>query len=206
MALVLAFALFKIPFSWADTPIPTAVAVPVRTNWWGYDGSWSPVSIRIGTPPVWVDVLVSTAGQETVVVGPGGCYPSDDECARRRGGIFAPDGSSTWREPNDTTTGYLGYTSDLGLDRQLGFRGQANYGLDNISLSDTITLPQQIIAVINDTSEHWLGFLGLGIKPTYFTETGIPTYLASMVENKSYIPSHSYGFTAGAQYRKFDVM
>ena len=33
----------------------------------------SSVSIRVGTPPQWVDVFVSTASQETWVVGPWGC-------------------------------------------------------------------------------------------------------------------------------------
>ena len=31
------------------------------------------VSIRVGTPPQWLDVFVSTASEETWVIGPGGC-------------------------------------------------------------------------------------------------------------------------------------
>lgn len=40
------------------------------------------VSIRVGTPPQWVNVFVSTASQETWVVGPGG------GCAGSRSFIF----------------------------------------------------------------------------------------------------------------------
>ena len=39
------------------------------------------VSIRVGTPPQWVDVFVSTASQETWVVGPGGCDGSKFCCS-----------------------------------------------------------------------------------------------------------------------------
>ena len=72
--------------------------------------------------------------------------------------------------------------------------------MDSIALSDTISAPSQIISIINST-DYWLGFLGLGIKPTNFTSTQKPTFLTSLVENQSLIPSHSYGYTAGAHYR-----
>lgn len=40
------------------------------------------VTIRVGTPPQWVNVFVSTASEETWVVGPGG------GCAGSRSSIF----------------------------------------------------------------------------------------------------------------------
>ena len=40
---------------------------------YGDDGTWSAISIRVGTPPQWVDVMVSTVSSETWVVGPYGC-------------------------------------------------------------------------------------------------------------------------------------
>lgn len=40
---------------------------------YGYDGSWSAISLRVGTPPQWVDVMVDTVSSETWLVGPGGC-------------------------------------------------------------------------------------------------------------------------------------
>ena len=95
----------------------------------------------------------------------------------------------------------MGYY-ELGLDPQLGFSGSGDYGFDNIELNDQIILNSQIIGVVNST-DYWLGYLGLGVQPTNFTDANKLTFLSSLVENKSYIPSHSYGYTAGAYYRKF---
>ena len=169
---------------------PSPVSIPVRTNWFGYDGNWSPVSVRVGTPPQWVDLFVSTASQETWVVGNGGC-DGTTECLSKRGGVFQANESSTWVNQGPFV---------LGLDSQLGFGGNGVYGFDNISLSDSVSVPSQVVGVIN-TTEYWLGFLGLGVEPTNFTSEDKPTFLDNMVESMSLIPSHSYGYTAGAYYR-----
>lgn len=87
------------------------------------------------------------------------------------------------------------------MDLQLGDNGRGYYGLDTIELSDQIIVPDQVIAVINST-EYWLGNIGLGAVQTNFTSQAINPFLSSLVENVSLIPSHSYGFTAGAYYRK----
>ena len=171
---------------------PSPVSIPVRTDWFGYDGNWSPVSVRVGTPPQWVDLFVSTASQETWVVGNGGC-DGTTECLTKRGGVFHSNESSTW----DNQGPFL-----LGLDPQLGFIGDGIYGFDNISLSDSVSVPSQVVGVIN-TTDYWLGFFGLGVEPTNFTSANKPTFMDSMVETLSLIPSHSYGYTAGAYYRKF---
>ena len=167
------------------------VSVPVRTDWLGYDGNWSPVSIRVGSPPQWVDLFVSTASQETWVVGTGGC-DGTIQCVDKRGGVFQSNKSSTWVDQGPFV---------LGLDPQLGFSGNAIYGFDNISLSDSISVPSQLVGVIN-TTDYWLGFFGLGVEPTNFSSVDKPTFLDSMVETMSLIPSHSYGYTAGAYYRE----
>jgi len=57
---------------------------------YGDDGSWSAISIRVGTPPQWVDVMVSTVSSETWVVGPYGCDNSEldfsvKECWEKNG-------------------------------------------------------------------------------------------------------------------------
>ena len=173
---------------------PCAISVPVRPAWLGYDGNWSPVSIRVGTPPQWVEVFVSTMSQETWVIGPGGC-DGTSKCTTERGGIFSSNESSSWDE--------VGF-SELGLDPQLEFDGFGQYGFDSVALNDEISVPSQTIGIIN-TTEYWLGYLGLGVKPTNFTNVDKPTFLSSMVENQSLIPSHSYGYTAGAFYsREFE--
>ncbi|MCJ1470921.1 hypothetical protein MMC07_009569 [Pseudocyphellaria aurata] len=193
----------------AGTTKPAALSMPVLTDWLGDDGIWSPVSIRVGTPPQWVNVFVSTASEETWVVGPGGGCTGSLECEKKRGGIFRSDNSSTWVKASSFA---------LGLDPELGFGGNGDYGFDSIALSEQISVPSQTIAVIN-TTEYWLGFMGLGITPTNFSagaiaqnsSNGTPapnvtnvdqkTFLSSLVETKDLIPSHSYGYTAGAYYR-----
>ena len=87
------------------------------------------------------------------------------------------------------------------LDPQLGFGGVGSYGLETVGFTDTFSAPSQIVGVIN-TTEYWVGYLGLGIEPTNFTDANQPTLLTSLVENQSLIPSHSYGYTAGAYYSK----
>lgn len=118
-------------------------------------------------------------------------YLAASECSTKRGALFRSNESTTWQS--------LDYYA-LGLDPQLGFGHYGSYGVDSIALSDTITAPSQIVSVINST-DYWLGFLGLGVKPTNFTSTQKATFLSSMVENQSLIPSHSFGYTAGAHYR-----
>ena len=150
--------------------------------------------MRVGTPPQWVDLFVSTASQETWVVGNGGC-DGTTECRTKRGGVFQSNESSTWADQGPFV---------LGLDPQLGFSGNGIYGFDNISLSNDISVPSQVVGVINST-DYWLGFFGLGVEPTNFTSADKPTFLDNMVETMSLIPSHSYGYTAGAHYRKLCV-
>ena len=87
------------------------------------------------------------------------------------------------------------------LDPQLGFGGVGSYGLETVGFTDTFSVASQIVGVIN-TTEYWVGYLGLGIEPTNFTDANQPTFLTSLVENRSFIPSHSYGYTAGAYYSK----
>lgn len=106
----------------------------------------------------------------------------------------------------------------LGLDEELGFGGYGDYGFDSIALSEQISVPSQAVGVVNIT-DYWLGFLGLSIIPTNFSNGAVPansndgftapnitsedkkTFLSSMVETLGLIPSLSYGYTAGAYYR-----
>ena len=113
-------------------------------------------------------------------------------CRNKRGGLFNPNESSTWEG--------LGFY-DLGLDPQLGFAGVGSYGLETVGFTEDISLPSQIVGVIN-TTDYWVGYLGLGVQPTNFTDANQPTFLISMVQNESLIPSHSYGYTAGAFHSK----
>ena len=175
---------------------PAPLAVPVGTDFFGYDGLWSGVNIRVGGPEPqaqYLTVLPFTGSQETWVIGPGGC-DGTPTCAQLRGGIFYKNQSQTWDEQ-----GYY----ELGFDTNLeeGNTDFADYGLDQIALYDQSTLPSQVIGIIN-TTDFWLGALGLGVAQTRFNgTTNHLTFLSTLVENASQIPSHSYGYTAGAYYQ-----
>lgn len=177
----------------ASATDPAPLAVPVGTEFFGYDGQWSGVNIRVGaTEEQYVTVLPFTGSQETWVVGPGGC-DGTATCADLRGGLFYKNLSQTWQEQ-----GYY----ELGFDTNLlGNSDYADYGLDQVALYDQFSLQGQVIGIIN-TTDFWLGALGLGVAQTRFAGTSNHlTFLSSMVEIASQIPSHSYGYTAGAFYR-----
>ncbi len=114
-------------------------------------------------------------------------------CISKRGGIFKANDSSTWRSVGPYS---------LNFQPALGVTGSADYGLDSVSVGDEISVPGQIVGIMNSTA-FLLGSLGLGVIPSNFTSNNQATFLTSMVENQSAIPSHSYGYTAGAYYRKF---
>jgi hypothetical protein len=53
------------------------------------------------------------------------------------------------------------------------------------------------------TANFWLGHIGVHSKSTNFSvfDEPVPSYIATLFAQKS-IPSLSFGYTAGAQYRK----
>lgn len=171
---------------------PQPISVATTTDFFGYDGQWSAVTIRVGTPEQWLSAFPSTLSQETWVIGPDGC-DGTDICQQKRGGLFFANESSSF-----VSRGFY----ELGFDTQLGGTGDGDYGLDTLALDDAVSAPDQIVAIINST-EYWLGQFGLGVQQTRFngTQDYLP-FLSSLVQNESLIPSHSYGYTAGAYYRK----
>jgi len=170
---------------------PQAVSVPFGPDFLGYDGAWSAASIRVGSPEQYLLLFPSTTTQETWVAGPSLC-DGTSTCASLRGGLFYTENSTTWRDIGQYELGYsaLSQTVDNG-----------DYGFDNISISDTITASNQIIAVVDDIS-HWNGEFGLGVQETRFnSSTDHLAFISTLVQNNSVIRSHSYGYTAGASYQ-----
>jgi hypothetical protein len=112
-------------------------------------------------------------------------------CQAARGGLFSSNESSTFQSLGLYE---LGDSAVLG-DSQVGY-----YGLDTISLNDMASETNQIIAILN-TSSVWVGEIGLGVQQTRIngSQTRLPL-LSSLVQNNSMIPSHSFGYTAGAAY------
>ena len=63
-------------------------------------------------------------------------------------------------------------------------------------------MDQQVIAAI-DTKDFYLGSLGLTPRPVNFTWDDPTQSFLSTLKNQSIIPSLSFGYNAGAQYRTF---
>jgi hypothetical protein len=125
------------------------------------------------------------------------CIASD--CAAERGGLFNLKDSTSWK-----TEGFFSF----GVDEQLGNTGYAEYGLDDLTFGTTgVSLRKAIIGSFNttgsvETTRLTLGYFGVGIVPGNFNGTSIPSALSGLVEWDGSIPSHSYGYTAGAKYRE----
>jgi hypothetical protein len=155
-----------------------------------------------------VRVLISTAASLTLVVLPEGCTPSDPpNCGDLRGGEFFINQSTTWV---NNTADISSNAYSLSLETSLGYEGSGNYGFDRIAFggpgSGGSALSDQTIAGIEYTN-FYLGLFGLNPRPSNFTnstnssETTL-SYLQTL-RSQEIIPSTSWSYTAGNQYREF---
>jgi hypothetical protein len=121
----------------------------------------------------------------------------DTLCSTQRGGLFDLSKSSSW-----APEGFFYLDADQQLQPE-NTKPYAQYGLDDLTFGTTgVTLQNAIIGSIN-TTEYWVGMFGLGIVPGNFTNVTPLSAISGLVETDAVIPSHSYGFTAGAKYREF---
>ncbi|KAL8782887.1 MAG: hypothetical protein Q9195_009543 [Heterodermia aff. obscurata] len=192
-----------------NTTVPAPIVFPPSQQFEGNDGPWSTFTLRLGTPQQDVNVMVSTASYQTWAVVPQGCTSDDpSNCADLRGGEFKYNDSTTWVQNNVTENG----TFTLGLELNLGYGEDANglYGYDTVALSwlgsGGPSLPQQIVAGIA-TPNFYFGLFGLNPRPTNFTNYQHPvSSFLSNLKAENMIPSLSWSYTAGNQYRLNKVL
>ncbi|KAI1102267.1 acid protease [Jackrogersella minutella] len=170
-----------------------ALWIEPSLQWYGIDGNWSSIGLFVGEPAQEINVTISTTLSEIWVVESGGCSPNV-RCADARGGIYNTSASQSWSP--------LG-AWQLGLD-YLGLGGNGDYAMETVVVYDSVrrwqtSFNKQVLAGINDTG-YYTGFLGLGITPGRFNNVVALSPIASLVEQDGIIPSHSYGYTAGAYY------
>lgn len=129
------------------------------------------------------------------MVLPNGCVARDTICPSTRGGLFDNSSSKSWSEIESTI--YLfqdaSLTALLGNDTlRLGAAG-----------SSAPSLANQVIFGIADDRKYYLGMLGLSQVSTILSkgEKGQPSLITSL-RDQNIIPSLSFGYTAGAQYRE----
>ncbi|KAI1336017.1 acid protease [Xylariaceae sp. FL0016] len=199
----LTFALCLIPKCWAAGT--EAIVISPSEYYDGNDGPWSSFFLRVGTPEQSVRVLVSTASPESMVVlSEYGCstaafetVPAD--CAVSRGSLFITNDSSTWDQVGD-----FGINGDgVGLEANLGYTQNARWGLDTVGLGLAgPSLDNQSVAGIPTAEPFYLGVFGLNNQPVNFSTLGnsTPSFITTL-KDQQMIPSLSWSYTAGAQYR-----
>lgn len=186
--------------------VPAPLSIAPAENWEGFDGQWNTFALRVGTPAQVIRVYISTASQQTWVVAPIGCTGwNQTECDSRRGSDFNSNFSSTWTEQGKYE---LWIESNLGFDKpeDVGLFGYDTVGLGYQGEGGP-TLDKQVVGAIS-TYDFFYGHFGINPKPTNWTadfSDPYPSYITSL-KNESQIPSVSWAYTAGAQYRFASIL
>ncbi|KAK6434036.1 hypothetical protein LTR95_009779 [Oleoguttula sp. CCFEE 5521] len=185
----------------SNVTVPAAISIAPSQYWDGNDGPWSSFPLQLGGGTVQtqnVRVMPSTAGYNTWVInGTGGCpayYVPD--CNNIRGFTYDWSKSVTYQPLTPYGTEI---ESNLGLDTT----GDAGY--EDITLgwqgSGGPKVDHSVLFAIAD-SNYWIGIFGLNPLPTNFSTLNSPQpSFMELLYNSSGIPSRSYGYTAGNQYR-----
>ncbi|KAK4140627.1 aspartic peptidase domain-containing protein [Dichotomopilus funicola] len=180
-----------------DTPEPETPAplwIQPSGDWYGIDGTWSNFAFYIGSPAQVVYLTAATALSETWVVSTGGCVPVQ-LCIDARGGTFDISQSETWHALGSWQLG-MNYT---------GMGGNGDYGLETLAFVNRVTrfstaIDGVLVAAINDTN-YYQGYIGLGVTQGRFGSNLTNPFISQLVQTYGTIPSHGYGYTAGAYYR-----
>ena len=133
---------------------------------------------------------------QTIAVIPAGCPLGLNvpDCANARGHLYDSSRSSTWRRQG---------VSALSAQQNLGVYRTAEFGNDTLTLGagTPAVVPDQVIAGVN-ALEFWEGQFGVGVLPANADASGPAQASALMaLHQQGTIPSLSFGYTAGNQYR-----
>ena len=191
---------------------PEPYVVPPSQEFDGNDGAWSTFTISVGTPGQDFRVLASTKSGETYVVVPEGCLEGVDgpNCSKLRGAErfqasqspgFQVNASSSW-----STLGQ--YSVDL--EESLNYTAQGLFGFDEVSLGSAadksaLSLDHQVVAGIADL-DYYMGYIPLGVPDSSFSSLSqsIDSFIYQL-RNATKIPSLSFSYTAGAEYKSKSV-
>lgn len=117
------------------------------------------------------------------------------QCFDARGGVFDRAASETWHP--------LG-SWQLGMN-STGMGGNGDYGLETLAFVNTVTrfstaVEGALVAAINDTN-YYQGYVGVGVTQGKFGTNLTNPFISQLAQTYGTIPSHGYGYTAGAYYR-----
>jgi hypothetical protein len=174
----------------------------------GNDGAWSTFKISVGTPGQDFRVLVSTKSGETYVVVPEGCIEGIDgpNCSKLRGvERFQSSQSPGFQVNMSSSWSTLGQYS-VDLEGRLNYTAQGLFGFDEVSLGSAVdksalSLDHQVVAGIADL-DYYIGYIPLGVPESSFSSLSesIDSFIYQL-RNATKIPSLSFSYTAGAEYK-----
>ena len=180
------------------------------SQWIGNNGNWTSFLLGVGTPPQYFEVLPSTLSSELWIPVPEGCtwIPSSvlPDCGASRGVQADKSPQSLGFLSNESTTWSQIQVETLGTEQNLyGSTQTGLYGLDTVGFGSEqsgFTLPEQVVAGIA-TQDFWIGSMGLATNPSQFetVSQNVSSLLPSM-KSANHTPSNSFGYTAGASYRR----
>ncbi|KAF1935241.1 acid protease [Clathrospora elynae] len=213
--------------STSKAPEPAPISYAASQYFDGNDGKWSSFVVRAGTPEQSFRVLPSTVTTEIFLPMEGACKEnatiskvspgaltthamltvlSQDECVFSRGAeVYQGKPNNGFQAKKSSTWHQIGIYQ-VAAREELGYNASGLYGLDTLGLmianSGGPTLQNQTIGgVVND--RLWVGRLGMDVKPSNFSDFEDPQRsLITTLKEEGYIPSRSYGYTAGAYYKK----
>ncbi|KAF2437536.1 acid protease [Karstenula rhodostoma CBS 690.94] len=195
-----------------ETPQPRVVAATGR--WRGNDGSWSTFYINVGDKNnngggQNFEVLPSTHFGVTVLPYQSSWCTGDCPKDRGVGDVHGQpanglntSGSSSWNEEGIYDLNLPYWWMGNSSDPPRGYYGHDYLGIGEAS-SDSYKAPNMYIAATT-SKEFYIGQFGLGpgaTNPGGGTGTPVDSIL-TFFKNHNVIPSISYGYTAGAKYRK----
>ena len=86
-----------------------------------------------------------------------------------------------------------------------GMGGNGDYGLETLAFVNRVTrftsaIDGALVAAINDT-DYYQGYVGVGVTQGRFGANLTNPFISQLAQTYGTIPSHGYGYTAGAYYR-----
>lgn len=176
-------------------------------------GVWSTFLVTIGTPYQIFQVGVSTGSLTSWTFLPGGCEGLPPDCPERRGAITVYGDQNVGFQGNESSTftpyGNFGPGNEsifgTGLEYGASFRPTGSYFSDVIALqaNNSAELVNTSTLFTGTDSSHvfWMGQIGLGVGLVDFDGAKRPSMIDALA-TASQIPSRSWAYSAGAQYRQ----
>jgi hypothetical protein len=208
----------------ASSQLPSPYVLIPSGTYDGDDGRWSTFNINIAGDGNGkgqnFKALISTSSQITLVPGEVK-WCSTDSCAKSRGLMLGPEGQQPhgmdgllpdWNHQglfNLPFNSSYGWSDDLLLPGSNGSNDTLNgaWGLTTVGLGsaskDSMTLENQYVAM-QYSKDFFLSSLGIAVGSVSAGRAVEPSFFSSFATSPG-LPSQSYGYTAGASYRKSHV-